>query len=166
MIYQRAELSGLAELTIAKSERIVTKLKELVAGNRELDSGTRNLLRDMRSLLRFSEEKLKEAEDTISILIKKSVLSGKLLLSKETLELEAIIIWRIDALNIVKQDVFGGNLEDRAEKDDQDLFEEIEELIEDGDFVEIYDAFNHLKDTAKYYEMLPDLHSKFYDIVF
>merc|ERR1711997_1139544 len=152
----RTELSGLARTTIAKSERIVTKLKELEAGNRGLDSGMRSILRDMRSLLRFSEEKLKEAEDTISILIKKSVLSGKLLLSKETLELEAIIIWRIDALNIVKQDVFGGNLEDRAEKDDQDLFEEIEELIEDGDFVEIYDAFNHLKDTAKYYEMLPD----------
>jgi len=149
LIYQRAELSGLAELTIAKSERIVTKLKELVAGNRELDSGMRSLLRDMRSLLRFSEEKVQETRDSLEFLrfhFNNPLLwsfvndSGQRLIQKEV---ELIIIWK-DALNNVKQDVF-------YEKDDQDLFEEVEAIIEYEDWEDFYDGFKYLKESAEDY---------------
>merc|ERR1712062_602500 len=62
-------------------------------------------------------------------------------------EAELIIMWK-DAVLLVKQDVFGGNLKERTEKEDQDLYEEIEEIIEDGDVQEIYDSFNGLRDAA------------------
>ena len=149
--YDRTELSGLAEQTIAKSERTMRKFKETVAGNSGLDSGMRSILRDMRSLLRFSEEKLKEAGDTISTLIIKRLLSDSGTVLKDAMERELIIKWG-DAVALVKKDVFGGNLEDRPEKFDQELFEEIEEIIEDGDFYEIYETFNQLRDAARNYE--------------
>merc|ERR1719351_736698 len=44
-------------------------------------------------------------------------------------EVELIIVWK-DAVETVKQDVFAGDLRERAP---QDLYEEIEGLIEDGD---------------------------------
>merc|ERR550525_1358029 len=71
---------------------------------------------------------------------------------KEAMEKEAelIIMWK-DAVLLVKQDVFGGNLKERTEKEDQDLYEEIEEIIEDGDVQEIYDSFNGLSDAASGY---------------
>jgi len=71
---------------------------------------------------------------------------------KEAMEKEAelIIMWK-DAVLLVKQDVFGGNLKERTEKEDQDLYEEIEEIIEDGDVQEIYDSFNGLRDAASGY---------------
>jgi len=145
----RTELSGLARTTIAKSERIVRKLKELVAGNRELDSGMRSLLRDMRSLLRFSEEKVQETRDSLEFLrfhFNNPLLwsfvndSGQRLIQKEV---ELIIIWK-DALNNVKQDVF-------YEKDDQDLFEEVEAIIEYEDWEDFYDGFKYLKESAEDY---------------
>ena len=48
----------------------------------------------------------------------------------------------------MKRDVFQYNLKDGAEKEDQDLHEEIKEIIEGGDLQDIYDSFNGLKNTA------------------
>ena len=138
MIYQRAELRELAGNTVAKSERILRNLvgrEEMVAGNRTLDSGMKNIVRDMRNLLRFSEEKLKEAKDKV----------------KNAKELKLIYTWK-DAVTSVAVEVFEDNLNDRAEKDDQLLFEEIEELIYDGDITYIYETFDRLKDDAQNYE--------------
>jgi len=73
-------------------------------------------------------------------------------MQKESMEndLELIIVWK-DAVALVKLDVFGGNLKERTEKEDQDLHEEIEEIIEGGDVEEIYDSFNGLKNAAAGY---------------
>merc|ERR1711963_355933 len=67
---------------------------------------------------------------------------------KESMENEVklIIVWK-DAVEPVKQDVFAGDL---REGDAQDLYEEIEDIIED-DADEIYDAFNDLKGAAQKY---------------
>merc|ERR1712147_169414 len=65
-------------------------------------------------------------------------------------EVELIIVWK-DAVETVKQDVFAGDLKDKREEDAQDLYEEIEGLIEDGDVEELYEAFNGLKDAAQSY---------------
>merc|ERR1711974_395317 len=100
---------------------------------------------DMRALLRFSEEELETAKDAISTKITKNLLSDSGSVLKEAMEMELIIQWG-DAVHAVKKDVYPENLED------QDLFEEIKEIIEDGDVEEIYDAFNHLKDAAQNYE--------------
>ena len=73
-------------------------------------------------------------------------------MQKESMEndLELIIVWK-DAVALVKLDVFGGNLKERTEREDQDLHEEIEEIIEGGDVEEIYDSFNGLKNAAAGY---------------
>ena len=55
-----------------------------------------------------------------------------------------IIIWR-DALDVFQGDLKGG------EKEDQDLFNEMKEIIEDGDVDEIYEAYNSLMDAAQNY---------------
>ena len=137
-------MSGLAKHTISKCERIVSKMNETIAGKRGLDSGMRSLLRDMRNLLRFSEEKLKEARDSIE----RSLLSDSGRVVKNAMELELIIKWG-DAVNAVKNDVFQGILTDREE---MDLFEEMNELIEDANLQEIYEAFNHLRDAVQNYK--------------
>ena len=159
---QRTELSGLAKQTISKSERIIKKFKEMVAGSRGVDRGMRSVLRDMRSLLRFSEGKLKTAKETISTLREKinKVLASLqvfkaidfVLRQKDSMEkeVELIIVWK-DAVETVKQDVFAGDLKDKREEDAQDLYEEIEGLIEDGDVEELYEAFNGLKGAAQSY---------------
>merc|ERR1712088_660259 len=65
-------------------------------------------------------------------------------------EVELIIVWK-DAVETVKQDVFAGDLKDKREEDAQDLYEEIEGLIEDGDVEELDEYFNGLKDAAQIY---------------
>ena len=55
-----------------------------------------------------------------------------------------IIVWR-DAL-----DVFQGDLK-CGEEEDQDLFNEMKEIIQDGDVGEIYEAYNSLMDAAQNY---------------
>merc|ERR1712113_723212 len=177
---QRTELSGLAKQTISKSERIIKKFKEMAAGSRKVDRGMRSVLRDMRSLLRFSEGKLKTAKETISTLREKTnkVLASlqvlKLKTAKETIstlrekinkvlaslqvlkksmekEVELIVLWK-DAVKFAMQDVFAGDLKDESEEDAQDLYEEIEGIIEDGDVdVDVYEYFNGLKDAAQSY---------------
>merc|ERR1719219_3207631 len=162
---QSTELSELAKQTTAKSERFLEKFEETVDGEGGLDRGMKSILRDMRALLRSSEKKLNTARDTIPTLITRSLQSNIGGLLNEALELELIIRWR-DVINLVKYDVFQGNLKDRTEEEDQDLFEEIEELMEDGDVEEIYEYLTLLKDTAQKYELLPDMYFKLYDIVF
>jgi len=177
---QRTELSGLAKQTISKSERIIKKFREMAAGSRKVDRGMRSVLRDMRSLLRFSEGKLKTAKETISTLREKTnkVLASlqvfKLKTAKETIstlrekinkvlaslqvlkksmekEVELIVLWK-DAVEFAMQDVFAGDLKDKSEEDAQDLYEEIEGIIEDGDVdVDVYEYFNGLKDAAQSY---------------
>ena len=136
------DLSGLAHHTVSKCERIVQIFKETSDKERGLDSGMRNILRDMRAFLRFSEEKLETAKDAISTMNRKSLLSD--------MERELIINWGV-AVDKVKKDVFQEDLEG-GDKKDQELFDEIEEIFEDGDALEIYAAFNHLKDAAQNYE--------------
>merc|ERR1712012_449283 len=176
---QRTELSGLAKQTISKSERIIKKFREMAAGSRKVDRGMRSVLRDMRSLLRFSEGKLKTAKETISTLREKTnkVLASlqvfKLKTAKETIstlrekinkvlaslqvlkksmekEVELIVLWK-DAVEFAMQDVFAGDLKDKSEEDAQDLYEEIEGIIEDGDVESLYEYFNGLKDAAQSY---------------
>jgi len=65
-------------------------------------------------------------------------------------EVELIIVWK-DAVANVKNDVFDGNLEEGREEDEQELYEEIKEIIEDGDVKELNDAFSGLKDAAQSY---------------
>ena len=55
-----------------------------------------------------------------------------------------LIVWR-DALDVFQGDLKGG------EKEDQDLFNEMKEIIEDGDVDEIYEAYNSLMDAARNY---------------
>merc|ERR1712241_986234 len=62
-------------------------------------------------------------------------------------EVELIIIWK-DAVDVVKNDVFGGDLKG-GNDEDQDLFDEIQEIIEDGDVEDIYEAFEGLKAAAQ-----------------
>merc|ERR1711963_208406 len=176
---QRTELSGLAKQTISKSERIIKKFREMAAGSRKVDRGMRSVLRDMRSLLRFSEGKLKTAKETISTLreITNKVLASlqvfKLKTAKETIstlrekinkvlaslqvlkksmekEVELIVLWK-DAVEFAMQDVFAGDVKDKSEEDAQDLYEEIEGIIEDGDVESLYEYFNGLKDAAQSY---------------
>ena len=64
-------------------------------------------------------------------------------------EVALIIIWK-DAVDVVKNDVFGGDLKG-GKDEDQDLFDEIQEIIEDGDVEDIYEAFEGLKDAAQNY---------------
>merc|ERR1711963_1078974 len=150
---QRTELSGLAKQTISKSERIIKKFKEMVAGSRKVDRGMRSVLRNMRSLLRFSEGKLKTAKETISTLREKT---NKVLASLQVLkksmekEVELIVLWK-DAVEFAMQDVFAGDVKDKSEEDAQDLYEEIEGIIEDGDVESLYEYFNGLKDAAQSY---------------
>merc|ERR1712156_1367919 len=147
---QRTELSGLAKQTISKSERIIKKFREMAAGSRKVDRGMRSVLRDMRSLLRFSEGKLKTAKETISTLrekINKVLASLQVLKKSMEKEVELIVLWK-DAVEFAMQDVFAGDLKDKSEEDDQDLYEEIEGIIEDGDAdVDVYEYFNGLKDA-------------------
>merc|ERR1711953_703345 len=177
---QRTELSGLAKQTISKSERIIKKFREMAAGSRKVDRGMRSVLRDMRSLLRFSEGKLKTAKETISTLREKTnkVLASlqvfKSKTAKETIstlrekinkvlaslqvlmksmgkEVLISFVWK-DAVEEVMQDLFAGDLKDKSEEDAQDLYEEIEGIIEDGDVdVDVYEYFNGLKDAAQSY---------------
>ena len=64
-------------------------------------------------------------------------------------EVVLIIVWR-DAVDITKNDVFNGDLKG-GKQEDQDLFDEIQEIIDDGDVGDIYEAFGGLKDTAQNY---------------
>jgi len=64
-------------------------------------------------------------------------------------EVALIIVWE-GAVDLVKSDVFGGDLEGGKEED-RILFEDIQGIIEDGDVAEIYEAFNILKDAAQNY---------------
>ena len=64
-------------------------------------------------------------------------------------EVQLIIDWR-DNVDIVKYDVFQGNLEGGSEQF-QDIFDEIKEIIGDGDVDEIYVAFNELENAAQSY---------------
>ena len=169
------ELSGLASRTVSMSERIIRKFmrrsmlmawsdavdflknfffrseqekddkdeiedKQTVSVSDEtrvdekclLDRDMRSMLNDIISLLMESEHKLKEAKDTNS---DQSDQREKTFLDR----------WR-DAVALVKIEVFGGEL---GEKKGQ--FNQIEEIIEDGDVDEIYDAFDKLKDAASNY---------------
>merc|ERR1712045_195847 len=66
-------------------------------------------------------------------------------------ELELIVVWK-DAVEVVKNDVFEGDLTDRAEGEDKSLYEEIEDIMEDeDDMAEIYEAFDGLKGAAQAY---------------
>jgi len=154
---RRTVLSGLARTTIAKSERIVRKFKELVAGNRGLDSGMKSLLRDMRNFLGFSEEKLKEAEDTIRNFKDHFIkphwssfvnISGLQLFEKD---IHLISFWKSRVRDLINE-MFGYIYSDfRAEWDEQDIHDEIEEIIHDADVEEIYDCLNYLKEAAMNY---------------
>merc|ERR1712165_30603 len=66
-------------------------------------------------------------------------------------ELELIVVWK-DAVEVVKNDVFEGDLTDRAEGEDKSLYEEIEDIMHDeDDMAEIYEAFDDLKGAAQGY---------------
>ena len=62
-------------------------------------------------------------------------------------EVALIIRWK-DAVQLVKNDVFGGNIKD---EEDEDVYDDIRDIIEDGDTAEITDAFESLKDAAQKY---------------
>jgi uncharacterized protein YoxC len=64
-------------------------------------------------------------------------------------EVELIIVWK-DAVDIAKNDVFQGELKG-GKQEDQDLFDEIKDIIDDEDVDEIYEAFNDLKGAAQNY---------------
>jgi hypothetical protein len=64
-------------------------------------------------------------------------------------ELELIVVWK-DAVEVVKNDVFEGDLTDREEGEDKSLYEEIEDIMHDeDDMAEIYEAFDDLKGATK-----------------
>ena len=109
------------------SENVARKLEETVAENRGLDSEMRGLLRDLRSLLLYTELEL-----------------------KETHEMKWVISLLKVAVQLAKDYVFSGVLEG-GEKEDQDLFGKITDLIKDGDVGQIYEALNYLKFAAQNY---------------
>ena len=57
-------------------------------------------------------------------------------------EVDLIIVWK-DAVDAVKDDVFEG--------EDEVLFDEIQEIIDDGDVEDIYEAFTGMKVAAQAY---------------
>merc|ERR1712062_745745 len=66
-------------------------------------------------------------------------------------ELELIVVWK-NAVEVVKNDVFEGDLTDREEGEDKSLYEEIEDIMHDeDDMAEIYEAFDDLKGAAQGY---------------
>jgi len=66
-------------------------------------------------------------------------------------ELELIGVWR-NAVEVVRNDVFEGDLTDREEGEDKDLYEEIEEIMHDEDDMKvIYLSFDDLKGAAQAY---------------
>merc|ERR1719219_311154 len=71
---------------------------------------------------------------------------------KEAMEkdVKLINIWR-DAVATVKIEVFNGDLKEKKEEQWQNIHEEIEEIIEEGDVKEITDSFESLKDAAEGY---------------
>merc|ERR1719225_956861 len=85
------------------------------------------------------EEALESVNEAVTIIEKQKAFMGK--------ELELVIIWK-NAVEEVKNTVFNSDLE---ESEDGDLYEEIEEMIEDEDMDDIYDAFDGLKDAAQAY---------------
>jgi len=62
-------------------------------------------------------------------------------------EVALIIKWR-DAVQVVKNDVFQGNLKD---EDDQNLMEELKGIVDEGDVEEITEPFESLKQAATNY---------------
>jgi len=68
-----------------------------------------------------------------------------------TREIELVIIWR-DVVQTVYNDVFYSKLSDREEGEHYfELYDEVEEIIEDDDTENIYEAFEGLKDAAQTY---------------
>ena len=68
-----------------------------------------------------------------------------------TREIELVIIWK-DVVQTVYNDVFYSKLSDREEGEHYfELYDEVEEIIEDDDTENIYEAFEGLKDAAQTY---------------
>jgi hypothetical protein len=65
-------------------------------------------------------------------------------------DIELIIVWK-DAVEIVKLEVFGGDLSEKSGDEEQFFFEEVQGIIEDGDTQDIYKSFNDLRDAAQKY---------------
>merc|ERR1711997_196899 len=79
--------------------------------------------------------------------VKAAIAEVKTLKNAMEEEVALIIRWK-DAVQLVKNDVFGGNIKD---EEDEDVYDDIRDIIEDGDTAEITDAFESLKDAAQKY---------------
>jgi uncharacterized protein YoxC len=123
--------------TAAKTTNVITSL---VSGITRLTTGIMKAVNrpNVAPMLATALEKVNEA---IAIVTKQKDAMER--------EVELIIIWK-DAVDIVKNDVFQGDLKGGTEED-QELFDEIAGIIEDGDVGEIYEAFNGLSRAASSY---------------
>merc|ERR1712154_71807 len=66
-------------------------------------------------------------------------------------KIELVVVWK-DVVQMVQNDVFNIELSDREEGEHYfELYEEVEEIIEDDDTKNIYEAFEGLKDAAQTY---------------
>merc|ERR1711990_8375 len=79
--------------------------------------------------------------------VKAAIAEVKTLKNAMEKEVGLIIKWK-DAIQRVKNEVFGGNLK---KEDDEETYNEIQEIIEDGDTAEITEAFESLKGAAQKY---------------
>ena len=64
-------------------------------------------------------------------------------------EKQLLIVWK-DAVDVVTFDVYDDNLEGGSE-DNQEIFDQIKEIIEDGDVEEIYEVFTDLEEAGQNY---------------
>jgi len=135
-----ALLSGIAE-TVSKGVEAETNtaiVNTVFSGLGNFVTGLVKILKRPRvsNLLANALDGVKEA---IAVITK--------LAENMTTEKTLIIQWK-DAINEVKENVFVGSFD---EENDNELFNEVKEIIEDGDVDEIYEAFGNLKSAASAY---------------
>jgi len=115
----RTELDGRVPYWLELTEQILMKFHEIEAGNQGLDNELRDLLRDMRLLLSEWEQ-------------------------KEAGELEMFRRMN-NAVNDVRNEVFGGDFN----AEEEEVFEEIEAIIEDREYEDFSDPFNYLRNVTR-----------------
>merc|ERR1712066_757394 len=127
-----------------KSEKTSSIIESVVGGLTRLTTAIVEAV-NMEDISPMLDKVLSKVDDAIDIVERQKEAMQK--------ELALITVWK-DAVNLVKQDVFQGKEEKGEEEkgeDEQEIYNEIEEIIEDGDVKEITDSFEGLKKAAEEY---------------
>jgi len=127
-----------------KSEKTYSIIESVVGGLTRLTTAIVEAV-NMDDIAPMLDKVLSKVDDAIDIVERQKEAMQK--------ELALITVWK-DAVNLVKQNVFQGKEEKGEEEkgeDEQEIYNEIEEIIEEGDVKEITDSFEGLKKAAEEY---------------